>query len=387
MSQGDFAISNGATLEYARTNTGLGTGQNVQLGTGGGVISVSSFDSAIHMNGVVSGTGGLTKAGAGRLQLSGDNTYAGATVIDQGILETFESERIPNSSAVSINSGTKLWIASTETIGSLDGAGNVEMFLNASLITGGNNQSTAFSGVIGTSGNVTKTGAGTWTLSGANTYTGGTLVNGGTLVVNNTSGSGTGTGTVIVNSGGTLAGSGSVSGAVNVNNEGTLAPGSSIESLDTGALTFNNGSTFAYEIDSDASFTVAADLVNANGNLDIFAGATLDIDDLGDTHLNNPIPNERIKFTLISYAGTWNGGTFDGYADGSMFFVGSNQFVIDYDDPEAGANFGGGEFGNQVTITAVPEASSFIFGGIACVAVAGAHFGRKYFTRRRAHSV
>jgi autotransporter-associated beta strand protein len=59
------------------------------------------------------------------------------------------------------------------------------------------------SGNIGESGNsaamiaLTKDGIGTWTLSGQNLYSSGTAVNGGTLLVNNTSGSGTGTGNVI----------------------------------------------------------------------------------------------------------------------------------------------------------------------------------------------
>ena len=46
---------------------------------------------------------------------------------------------------------------------------------------------------------LTKDGIGTWTLSASNTYSGTTVVNGGTLLVNNTLGSGTGSGDVIVN--------------------------------------------------------------------------------------------------------------------------------------------------------------------------------------------
>ena len=46
---------------------------------------------------------------------------------------------------------------------------------------------------------VVKSGLGTLTLGNANSYIGGTSVDGGTLLVNNTTGSGTGTGTVIVN--------------------------------------------------------------------------------------------------------------------------------------------------------------------------------------------
>lgn len=68
-------------------------------------------------------------------------------------------------------------------------------------------------------------------------------MNGGTLLANNTTGSATGTGGVVVN-GGTFGGTGSVVGGVTIGSAGTLSPGASIESLATGALTFNAGSTF-----------------------------------------------------------------------------------------------------------------------------------------------
>ena len=63
---------------------------------------------------------------------------------------------------------------------------------------------------------MTKDGIGTWTLSGNNLYSGGTVVNGGTLLVNNTSGSGTGSGDVIVNMARltTLGGTGTIGGRV-----------------------------------------------------------------------------------------------------------------------------------------------------------------------------
>ena len=76
-------------------------------------------------------------------------------------------------------------------------------------------------GAISGDGSLTVTGP--LTLSGNNTYTLGTTVDGGVLLVNNTTGSGTGSGLVTVNSGvdhkGTLGGTGSIGGGV------TLAAG------------------------------------------------------------------------------------------------------------------------------------------------------------------
>jgi autotransporter-associated beta strand protein len=53
----------------------------------------------------------------------------------------------------------------------------------ATLITGGDNGSTSFSGAISGAGGLTKVGSGTFTLTGANTYGGLTRVAGGTLQV------------------------------------------------------------------------------------------------------------------------------------------------------------------------------------------------------------
>src|SRR5229473_4329117 len=63
---------------------------------------------------------------------------------------------------------------------SLAGAGNM-LLGTATLTTGGNNGSTAFSGIVSGSGGLTKTGTGTMTVSGANSYTGATMVAGGVL--------------------------------------------------------------------------------------------------------------------------------------------------------------------------------------------------------------
>ena len=70
------------------------------------------------------------------------------------------------------------------SIGSLAGAGTVELG-NGTLTTGGNNAASTFSGVInGTGGGITKIGSGTQTLSGDNTFGGNTTVSGGTLELN-----------------------------------------------------------------------------------------------------------------------------------------------------------------------------------------------------------
>lgn len=122
------------------------------------------------------------------------------------------------------------------------------------LVLNNSTGSTSYAGEIKTSfkvnaGNlmsVTKNGAGTQILTGNNnTYNGATLVNNGALLINNTSGSGTGTSTITVNNGGTFGGTGAATGAVTVNNGGILLGGDGATAGDnlalSGNVTFQDG--------------------------------------------------------------------------------------------------------------------------------------------------
>ena len=86
------------------------------------------------------------------------------------------------------------------TVGSIEGDGFANIERNE-LSVGSNNLSTTFFGIIndaGLRGSLRKIGNGALTLENANSYLGGTRVERGQLVVNNTGGSGTGTGPVQV---------------------------------------------------------------------------------------------------------------------------------------------------------------------------------------------
>jgi autotransporter-associated beta strand protein len=128
------------------------------------------------------------------------------------------------------------------------------VFLGSNGLTGGKNDlSTIFSGVLQdggpstsqTGGSLTKIGKGTLTLSNANLYTGGTVVASGPkggLAVTNTTGSGTGTGSVQV-LGGRLSGTGKISGLVTVGS-GQASTNTPLINAQTGTLTVNNTVTF-----------------------------------------------------------------------------------------------------------------------------------------------
>jgi fibronectin-binding autotransporter adhesin len=194
-------------------------------------------------------------------------------------------------------------------------------------------------------GGITKQSAGTMELSGANTYTGTTTVNGGTILADNTTGSATGTGAVVVNDTGTFGGTGSVTGSITVNSGGKLAPGASIESLATGSLTLAAGSTYAIEYNSTG--TPAADVTQVTGDVTLTGSLTL-----ADLAATPTAILPGTKLTLLTYTGSLI-GTFDGLSDGGMVTSGDQTFTIRYAD------------GNAVTLEATTFVVSNPFGSWA----------------------
>jgi hypothetical protein len=176
-----------------------------------------------------------------------------------------------------------------------------------------------------------------------------------------------------------LGGSGSIAGPVTIQNGGTLSPGNSIASLAAGATSFATGATFEYEVNSTdlGALSTAADLLVVSGDLDIASGSLLTFTDLADSSAQ-PFDNYTTIFAMINYTGGWNNGlfTYDGneLADGERFFVGSQQWEIDYNRTSSAglANFTSDYQPSSkfVAITAVPEPSTLVLvgigGAIAC---------------------
>jgi autotransporter-associated beta strand protein len=246
----------------------------------------------------------------------------------------------------------------------------------AATLTAESGGTAIFSGVISGAGSVTKTGAGTVVLSAPNTYTGSTAVIAGMLLVNGDQSSALGT--FSISAGASAGGSGTIGGAVEVN--GTLAPGSSIESLAMGALSFSNGATFAVELNSSVAASLGADLVVANGNLNLesLGTITLSLEDIAASPVAFAVGT---KFSLINYTGAWNGGLFT-YAsttltDGATFDFGLNTWGIDYNATVGGANFADEYSGdNFVNIEVIPEPSTYALLGFAAAGL-GAHLVRR----------
>ncbi len=181
----------GSMLIYRNINTGA-AGYDITFTGAGDFLIVN------NLTGKITGNGDVNKSGAGELLLymTGDD-YTGATNINEGKFTLGASGVIPDASAINIAAGAEFDLnGKNETIGSLSGAGNVINRAGAcTLVAGGNDSSTTYSGVIadGTAATAfTKEGTGTLIFSGANTYTGTTTINAGTLRASNASAVGTG---------------------------------------------------------------------------------------------------------------------------------------------------------------------------------------------------
>lgn len=178
----NLTVDPGATFDLAgfgQTLSGLSGSGNV---TNAGNLMVGNNNTSSSFGGSISGSGGLTKIGAGTLTLSGANTYNGQTQIFGGTIALSGNERIANSSHVYVDgAGTLMLNGTQETIGNLSGQGLVNLNNNAALYTGGNNTNTTFLGNISGNGTLRKQGIGAMTLVNPNSLTGSVRVDQGTL--------------------------------------------------------------------------------------------------------------------------------------------------------------------------------------------------------------
>lgn len=195
------------------------------LGTGlitGGQLGTTNVETVIITNGSVagnaltvaspigSGTGSLTKSGTGTLIISGNNSYTGNTIINEGTVRMSGATATLGvittaANATSLRQGATLDLngagaGGVITIGGLNGAGTVTnsgggVGTASTLAIGTSVTTTAgtFSGIlqdgVGVGAgilNVTKDGTAAQTLSGLNTYTGVTTIGTTAIITANT---------------------------------------------------------------------------------------------------------------------------------------------------------------------------------------------------------
>src|SRR5262249_21340292 len=91
-----------------------------------GTLNTGRNNSTTTFSGIISGSGGLTKAGGGTFTLAAPNSYTGATAITAGFIQLGTNNAIPSTSAVTITVGGNLLLNNfNDSIGSLAGTGIV----------------------------------------------------------------------------------------------------------------------------------------------------------------------------------------------------------------------------------------------------------------------
>lgn len=344
------ALSSDVTL----TASELMVGSTTDLSTHTLTVDTSSLDS--HLVGIVSGSGGIAKAGAGYLKLDAANTYSGVTSVSAGEVWATNSSALGATGATSntiVASGAELFVTGNFTIsedlalaGQLAvGNANSAVWSGPIVVFGGSaiidtdlaGSAIDVTGIISGSGGLTKQGAGQANLSAVNTYTGTTTVQEGTLVVNGQLADG-----AVVNTGATLMGAGTIGGAVTVASGATLAPGNSPGIINTGDFDLQANATLTIEIDGKSMAGTDYDQVNVTGTVTL-AGSLTIIDNSTDTGVVND------TITLINNDGTDAvSGTFNGLANGSVVNLNGESWRLLYN---------GGDGNDVVLVWGTPTVS------------------------------
>jgi autotransporter-associated beta strand protein len=356
-------ILNGGTL-YTTSTSSLGSGSGVTLSSGGGTFQTDSGQ-PLTIAGVVSGSGSLTKTGAGNLTLSGSsNTFNGTTTVSAGTLVIGNNLALQNSALDTAGAGVVTTTGfTTPTLGGLKGSTNLSSVITtgygsvtALTLNPGTGVTNTYSGAIANGAanmTLTKTGLGTQELSGTNTYTGATLVSAGTLLVNGS----ISTSITTVQSGATLGGTGTV-GVVTVNSGAFHTPGNSPGIQPTG--NYSNAGTLGIEINGT---TVGTDYDQVNTTGTVSLSGLLSIT-MGYTPAAN-----QLFFILANDSNDAITGTFSNAAtNGNTYTLGGQQFQISYFGNQTSPGIGTFTGGNDVVLMAIPEPNvAALIGGLGMI--------------------
>ncbi|WP_035609202.1 autotransporter-associated beta strand repeat-containing protein [Haloferula sp. BvORR071] len=237
----DLLLSGSQTWNNQSTGGDLVASNDVDLG--GGTLTVTGGGDTF-IDGVVGGTGGITKTGAGVLGLYGANSFSGAVSLQGGSIQLGNAGGLGSTAGgTTVGGGTTLDLnglavgAEPITLG-VSTAGNLvnnnpgaaaslsgDININANSNAGGAGDLTLSGLISQTAGakNLAKTGVGKLTITNANLYTGTTTIANNTGTVAITNAAALGTGTVAITRGGTSTGTLELSNDITVANVFTFA--------------------------------------------------------------------------------------------------------------------------------------------------------------------
>ncbi|HEY9130406.1 MAG TPA: autotransporter-associated beta strand repeat-containing protein [Dyella sp.] len=295
-----FTLSGGSSV-IESSGTGAivfsNTGSAAYSGSGNRTLSLGGTNTGNNTMGgtIIDGPGGVTtlaKNDAGTWLLTGNNTYSGNTVVNNGLLQLGNGGTTGtiSSPTIIVDTAGTLGFDRSDTLtlgGTISGAGDVvqsgtgtTVLTAANVYTGGTTISAGtlqlgnggangsimgdvvdngtfavdrsdvytFGNLISGNGGVTQRGSGTTVLTGANSYKGSSTVESGTLLIDGDQSAATGA--TVAQIGGTLGGKGIIGGDVAIADGGTLSPGDAGAAgtlTINGSLALSGGSTMNYQ--------------------------------------------------------------------------------------------------------------------------------------------
>lgn len=281
--------STSGTLDTTLNASGGAISGTGAINTNGGLLTLNAGSGSGALSGVISGSGGLTKTGAGTVELTGTNTYTGATTVNGGTLSVGNggtSGAIAAGSAVSIASGaTMMWNNANSTAlrtiaNNISGAGT--------LLLQGQNAANAPQ-------------ISTYDLTGNNSGLTGTLKLDRSMLWNTTAQSEVGSATIDIGQGASLG----VNGGTFSNNI-TIEPGAGwyhniFGGIVLGAIRAEGNNTLSGNIQlNNTTNVVLGDLKDANVTIGSYGGGT--------TTLSGVIsgPGQFSMSRVTGYAGNAN---------------------------------------------------------------------------------
>lgn len=236
--------------------------------------TINLVDGTLELGDTSSGGAATLNVDAGSRMLLSDNADAGSSLTtNSGTVAFAANAQAASARIANLAGGTVSLVdsAGNTAIGSLSGAGNVNLG-SATLTEGNLGLADTISGLIsGNGGGLVKTGSGTLTLTGDNSYTGATSVQQGVLLVNGDQSAATGATDVLAEA--TLGGAGTLGGSVSVADNGHLTPGATLGSvgeLTMGSLTLAQNAQLDFQFGQSGTPGGALnDLLTVNGDLNL----------------------------------------------------------------------------------------------------------------------
>jgi autotransporter-associated beta strand protein len=307
VSAGELQIGNGDSLGS------LGSGPV----TNNAIISFNRSDTALVVGNSIQGGGTLSFDGGGATTISGNSTYTGATLLNNGYVYLTSSTGLGNTTGASVANGAQLYITANVNVGqalTLNGQGDG----NGALHKGGNGVTTneavltlASDSTIGVDGGatlvlnnkvtgvaaLTAVGGGTLALNTADNYTGGTTLSGPAIDFN--ANGAFGPGEVVFNGNGRIV----LANGLNFTNfldASVVAPGTALGLLMVNDNTNGIVTTISGPLEFDTSPTSGGDFVGPISS--------------GYLNVTGPITNEvtglvTVRNGLVRFSGGGNYST------------------------------------------------------------------------------